>query len=377
MNGRMIIYKCKKDNIETGSRLCPVCHERTEKIRSDIYWCRECGIPLYDAFCPLCGRRAGRLASDVRPVFPQERLLLEVIAGKPFAWREASVWSGIGNRYYVDGERIPFKASDPGKPDVDAVRERYRELEAQNDGACFEEMIGRFVRANQRRLEEITSGSIEYIRSVAGDRSTEDMFLSFSGGKNSTVTASLVMRALGTQEILHIFGDTTLELPATQEYVERYRKEHPGTPVVSARNRDGEFEELCRVMGPPSRVMRWCCPVFRTDVMEREISAIFREQKEIVAFYGVRGGESARRGKYDGMSDSSGTAKRIAVTPVIDWLDFDVWLYLLGNHLDFNGAYRLGYARVGCWCCPNNTGWSEFLSEIYLPEKTARFRELK
>ena len=53
-----------------------------------------------------------------------------------------------------------------------------------------------------------------------------DMFVSFSGGKDSTVTSDLVIRALSEPKILHIFGDTTLEFPETIKYVERL-KEHP------------------------------------------------------------------------------------------------------------------------------------------------------
>ncbi|MFQ8837582.1 MAG: hypothetical protein ACLR8L_06815 [Oscillospiraceae bacterium] len=35
--------------------------------------------------------------------------------------------------------------------------------------------------------------------------------------------------------------------------------------------------------------------------------------------------------------------------------------------MDFNSAYRLGYDRVGCWCCPNNNQRAQFLSRIYMP----------
>ena len=47
-----------------------------------------------------------------------------------------------------------------------------------------------------------------------------DMFCVFSGGKDSTVTSDLVIRALSEPKILHIFGDTTLEFPETIKYVE-------------------------------------------------------------------------------------------------------------------------------------------------------------
>ena len=48
----------------------------------------------------------------------------------------------------------------------------------------------------------------------------------FSGGKDSTVVSNLVMRALSSESILHIFGDTTLEFPETYAYIERFKKAH-------------------------------------------------------------------------------------------------------------------------------------------------------
>ena len=80
------------------------------------------------------------------------------------------------------------------------------------------------------------------------------MFVSFSGGKDSTVTSDLVMRALSEPKILHIFGDTTLEFPETMKYIERFKKEHPQTPVVSSRNKDKDFEELCALVGPQAEL---------------------------------------------------------------------------------------------------------------------------
>lgn len=376
MDVKMILYKCIKDNIETKSSICPVCNSRTEKIKSDIYWCQECRIPLFEDTCAICGGKAKRLTSDVRPVFPEERLLLEIIEGRPFAYRKDSVWNGTGNRYYVNGKRIPFKVADLRHLDADKIRARYRELEGQNDESCFREMITRFLRANVNRLQAITSEGIEYVQSVTDGCSTGDMFVSFSGGKDSTVTSSLVMRALGTSKILHIFGDTTLEFPFTEEYVERFKKQHPGTPVISSRNKEKNFEELCQIIGPPSRVMRWCCTIFKTGAIQRKIKTLFRDKKKIITFYGIRRSESVSRSKYERESASPKITKQVTISPIIDWLDFDVWLYMLSNQLDFNEAYRLGYARVGCWCCPNNTGWSEFLSRIYMPEQSKRFHDM-
>ncbi len=34
------------------------------------------------------------------------------------------------------------------------------------------------------------------------------------------------------------------------------------------------------------------------------------------------------------------------------------------------------YTRVGCWCCPNNSQWSQFLASIYMPEQFKRFNDI-
>ena len=210
----------------------------------------------------------------------------------------------------------------------------------------------------KNRIVEEAKG---YIRSMTENFDITDMFVSFSGGKDSTVTADLVTRALSNPQIMHIFGDTTLEFPYTYEYVQRFKMNHPKTPLISARNKEKDFEELCKLVGPPSRVMRWCCTIFKTGTIQKRIKSLYRDKNQILTFYGIRRSESLSRSKYERESDSPKITKQRIVSPIIDWMDFDIWLYILTSGIDFNDAYRLGYARVGCWCCPNNSGWAEFL----------------
>lgn len=75
---------------------------------SEIFWCQECQVPIYEKTCPVCGQEGKKLTSDVRPVFPEERLLLEIILEKPFAFEKDSVWNGNGNNYFVNGKKINF-----------------------------------------------------------------------------------------------------------------------------------------------------------------------------------------------------------------------------------------------------------------------------
>ena len=373
----LLKYICTKDNIRTKSSVCPVCGDRTELEKSDIYWCENCKVPLYDKTCECCGDKGRRITTDIRPVFPEERLLLEILLDKEIGtYDNSSVWNCAGNKYLIDGERIKFSVKDLKEKNADKVREQYEKFADAISYDSFNLYMDKFVSANKSRYEYIVKEAVDYIKESTKNYTTKDMFVSFSGGKDSTVTSSLVMRALSEPKVLHIFGDTTLEFPETIEYVKRFKKENPYTPVVSSKNKDKDFQELCKLVGPPSRVMRWCCTIFKTGSIQRKIKSLFRNKDKIITFYGIRRSESASRNKYERETEGAKITKQITISPIIDWMDFDIWLYLLTTKTDFNRAYRLGYARVGCWCCPNNSGWSEFLSKIHMPLQSKQFRKL-
>ena len=101
----------------------------------------------------------------------------------------------------------------------------------------------------------------------------------------------MVTRSLSNPKIVHIFGDTTLEFPATYDYIERYRKNNPQTIVKKAKNRDRDFYSICDEIGPPARMMRWCCTMFKTGPITRTLSSLFRDSR-ILTFYGIRKNES-------------------------------------------------------------------------------------
>lgn len=222
----MIKYICKKCNLNTATSTCPVCGERAEMESSTIYWCDDCNIPLYDEVCPICGKQARRIGSDLRPVFPEERLLLEIMLGEPFKYRNASVWNASGNIYYADGKKVPFSVKQTKLLDAKKIREQLDELSPQNSYDFFNENINKFLVANRRLYDYITNEAMEYIRTMAEGVSLTEMFVSFSGGKDSTVVSDLVLRALGNQQVLHLYGDTTLEFPESAKYVKRFKAEH-------------------------------------------------------------------------------------------------------------------------------------------------------
>lgn len=370
----MLRYVCKTcDNLSCETSICPICGNRTTLIETKIFWSKKYNTPSFEE-----GEDCVDIATDIRPVFAEERLLLEVLSGQPMKYAGHSVWNAGANRYIIDGKKVmvPYgeyiKNSDSEKI-INELKKYTEQNQQYVDSFMQQEYIRNFLEINKVRLHTITNEAIEYIREKTQGWNMDEMFVSFSGGKDSTVTSHLAMTALNTKKVLHIYGDTTLEYPTSSVYLKRFRIENNTTPVLVAKNSDQDFNNLCEVIGPPSRVMRWCCTVFKTGAITRKIETTFKNKNRILTFQGIRRNESKSRSKYDRDSNNSKIKKQEVISPIIDWLDFDVWLYLLSNGLDFNDAYKQGFSRVGCWCCPNNSSWSGFLSSIYMHEEYVKF----
>lgn len=374
----MINYHCPKCAIAVNHSECPVCGERTE-VKSELYWCSSCNVPTYDSVCHLCQNNCEYFTSDARPVFPEERLLLEIILDKPLAFINDSVWNGTGNRYYVNGKKIPLKISKVKDLDPNVVRQEIEKYTGLNSYDSFNAYIEKWVVANKAHFEFITTEAKQYINEISSkylNDETNAAFVSFSGGKDSTVVSDLVRKALANPSIIHIFGNTTLEFPHTYDYVARFRAENRKTPMLRAENKEQDFFNLCETFGPPSRTLRWCCTIFKTGFIGEKIKSTFADRKKVLTFYGIRRSESTSRSKYERSSEGEKISKQLVASPIIDWIDYDIWLYILSTKIDFNDAYKLGYTRVGCWCCPNNSQWSQFLASVYMPELYEKFYDI-
>ncbi len=376
---------CRNCNIELNEKKCPVCGSDTvEDIPVEIHWCESCRVPVVQEVtqadkgtCPRCGKKMKYMATDVRPVFPEERLLLEILLGRtPNEYVNKSVWAS-NSRYYIDGKSISLPSSLFKTANADEIREKLETNKKDNVQSSFDDDVQRFVEANSARLHFLKDEAYHFVKQEASKFPEENVVISFSGGKDSTATADVVIKALSNPSLVHIFGDTTLEFPYTTEYAARYRNEHPQAIFKIAKNYEQVFMDVCEDIGPPARMMRWCCSMFKTGPITRVINSLYRNQ-QILTFYGIRKSESVSRSKYNRVEDDAESVKiqqQTVASPIFFWKDIDVWLYLLAEKVDFNEAYRLGYDRVGCWCCPNNNQRAQFLSRIYMPEKSKAWRE--
>lgn len=375
---------CRQCNIETNEKECPICGSTTEEdIPIVVYWCKKCRTPVIQhpnqvdvGICPICGEKTKYMSTDLRPVFPEERLLLEILLKKePNEWIEKSIWA-VDNRYYIDGKSVSISNDTFQTADADTIRERLNRFSPENTYDYFGKHMSAFAVANRNRLNDIKNEAVEFIREQASRFDEERLVISFSGGKDSTATADVVVKALSNPSIVHIFGNTTLEFPSTVAYAERFRENHPQAIFLFAKNDEQIFYDVCEDIGPPARMMRWCCSMFKTGPITRVINSLYRNQ-QILTFYGIRKSESVSRSKYNRVEDDAEAIKiqqQTVASPIFFWRDIDIWLYLIAEDVDFNDAYRIGYDRVGCWCCPNNNQRAQFLSRIYMPDESKKWR---
>lgn len=375
---------CKNCNREVYNQLCEFCGSKTEEeMPIEIYWCVQCEIPIIKKVndilknkCTLCGNETKYMAQDLRPVFPEERLLYEILLDKELAHVNDSVWVN-GSRYYINNKSKMLSSEKLIKADIESLKNKLEKYKVLNSYDSFNKFIEKFIQANQERLDYLKSESYKFIKETAKEYPNENIVISFSGGKDSTAVAELVVNALGDPSLVHIFGDTTLEFKLTKEYVKRFREKNPFAIFKTSINNNQNFFEVCKDIGPPARMLRWCCTMFKTGPITRMINKMYHNEK-ILTFYGIRKHESASRSKYnrvEGDSEAIKIQKQKVASPVFHWKDIEIWLYILAENIDFNNAYRLGYDRVGCWCCPNNSEKAQFLSKIYMPNEAKQWRK--
>lgn len=340
-----------------------------------IYWCPHCKIPIIKKEkCPVCGSTCKSLSTTgvCNPVFLQERKLLSYILKQDL--QNAEIWYLGSSFYLVDGKRVRLPYTDFYKK-----KEHLAIADELRLNISFDDSIPRvdeFLAANEQYLKELIFEAEEYVVNLVNrlKQEKEQRYMptvSFSGGKDSTVVSRLVRDALQDETVIHYFGDTTLEFPSTHTYVETYfREENPFTPMIPSET-ENDFFKLCNVFGPPSKFERWCCTIFKTSNLNSEYQNL---NGNSLSFLGIRHSESRERQNYERTQDHSKIGSQINAMPIIEWSDCDVWLYIMYKGIRFNDAYKWGYKRVGCWCCPNNSDWSMMLTDIYFPNLSEKWK---
>lgn len=317
------------------------------------------------------------LTTDLRPVFLEEKHLIKNLFALDGSIYYKSVWCNKQGRYSINGKQIKNSVVQAMKNiiNIDEFRNEILDFQKTQEMINSENKILEiFVEENRERMhylleskdkdsEEHYIGAYPFIDEVIQKYKNRVPMISFSGGKDSTVVSHLVRKGINSQSVLHIFGDTTLELPLTYQYIKEFKENNPAIPFFEERNDENDFLEMCKKIGPPSRVKSWCCSIFKTGPMGTTLSNFDRD---FLTFYGIRRKESQLRSKYHKVSKTPKIHGGIVNSPIIDWLDLEVWMYIISEKLEFNFSYRQGFPRVGCWMCPNNSDLSQLLARIHV-----------
>jgi len=212
------------------------------------------------------------------------------------------------------------------------------------------------------------------------------MYVSFSGGKDSTVLVDLVRNECGLTDVPIVFVDTGLEYPEVRSFALSIADEivkpkmtfkavieKHGYPVVSKEtsqkvrdvlttgsdklrnkrlhgdeNGNGKIPaKWMFLLGAPFKISERCC-----NVLKKEPAKRYERQSKRVPFIGTMAADSRLRLQSfvrDGCNAFEG--KRPQSRPMMTWTDDDVWHYIKTRKLDYSSIYDMGYKRTGCAFC--------------------------
>jgi len=292
----------------------------------------------------------------VRPVFYEELDLLGLDRYWQYPHADGPLLWAKGRHYFYDGQEV---ATVEGggyfvKPNV-VVKLEDLSLEPVD--------VNLMVEKNKTFINGLTEKAMRFVeQKYKRFRPRVDVAaVSFSGGKDSMVLLDLVQRTLNPDQYAVVFNDTWMELSDTYKVVEEAKKRWPQLNFYTAKS-EKDAETTWREMGPPSRLIRWCCTVHKsapTLLMLRTLAG--KPSVRALIVEGVRREESQRRSVYSDVAIGYKHDTQTNIRPIIDWSSTEIYLYTFARRLPLNRAYRYGLARVGCSVCPFASGWSEYV----------------
>jgi len=181
-----------------------------------LHWCSKCDIPLLTPTCYQCHSRGRQFIVDAKPVFPEERRLLERICDRKLP---GNLYTSK-NRLYYKGRFLMSLAANNGHVTVtkDHADSLLKDVVYSSSSISLEPAIA----ANEPVLQFLEQRAMDSILEITQEYPDRKPVVSFSGGKDSAVVAHLVVRAVGaTRNVSLFFADTTLEHPETNDYVKQ------------------------------------------------------------------------------------------------------------------------------------------------------------
>lgn len=194
---------------------------------------------------------------------------------------------------------------------------------------------------------------------VMAEKIGGELVVSFSGGKDSLTALHLTLEAGFEPDVL--FNNTGIELPETVNTVYKVVDSY-GLRLVEASAGDA-FWRAVQFFGIPGRDYRWCCKVCKLAPLLRAVKTSW--QGGAINVVGQRAFESLDRARSPQVWRLRWAPYLLNLSPINEWSQFEVWLYILKHKLYVNPLYYMGYERIGCFMCPAST-----LAELNLVAET-------
>jgi len=204
------------------------------------------------------------------------------------------------------------------------------------------------VEANRGWLEEREEEARGWLEKVIRETGARPL-ASVSGGKDSTVSASIAVQA-GVEDLYTV--DTGIEHPETLETFEKLARAL-GARLHVARAASRMFWRGIEFYGPPARDYRWCTKLLKMAPLARLLGELAPGGR-VLMVTGQRGAESTQRALSPRLAESgtAGRGRSLVAAPIQWWSSLEVFLYIRLRGLPLNPLYTLGFDRIGCWMCP-------------------------
>jgi len=177
----------------------------------------------------------------------------------------------------------------------------------------------------------------------------KEVVVSYSGGKDSLTALHLTLETLGDAKLL--FNDTGLELPDTIANVDFIADKYGLEKIIASAG--NAFWDAVEIFGPPGKDYRWCCKIVKLVPLAR--IARHKWPSGALNVVGQRAYESIDRAKSPRVWRNRWIPHLLSITPIQEWSQLHIWLYIFKHKLPYNRLYDLGFERLGCYVCPSST----------------------
>lgn len=253
----------------------------------------------------------------------------------------------------------------------------------------------------------ITRDSIKKLMNIIQNLYLEDdipWVIGYSGGKDSTAVVQLIwlsLKELSKEKLkkqVHIINtDTLVESPIIKKWVDnsldimQKAAINDGLPFLTHRltpdvNNTFWVNLLGRGYPFPRKKLRWCTDRLKIKPVNNFIKSVIAKHGEVIMILGTRKAESHRRARTmayyekkrvrDFLSPSETMSNELVFSPLEDWNDNDVWVFLMQyqnpwgySNKELLSLYKgatadnecpmmveknlpsCGKSRFGCWVC--------------------------